>query len=427
MHIGLKTPVLRAWHFCYFFSEFRGVSIIRTFAKRLPVLLAGMSILAGCAPAPRQPAATGTAKPIDYGFTIPSSPDKPNSYFWNGTEYVGSKDFLDGVHRQMATAITAASIAAIKPADASAGTLDVILPQRLAEDFNLAEPAHSTNPKGFAEAADEMQQAEGIADQARVELLIRAGIFSTVAVGTDPLSPSGLDGNRFALWFGDQIWHLRYRHGDPQIFENTLDLALWTSRVKNAAIAARKQGGEPGDLLSAAFLAQKIRFTFRGKTYGNVDALSQDLNAFYRGEAGAIRPVVGRLGGKVKLVLSDRGPGLTFNVSGYPEATETMQRGFTVGKATLDSGRVEALQRAKLFDKLIVETTDVADLPLDDWDYVIWQPSTTPRVWRFRSSRNGGEVRDLKLGGRDANLEHWVEEVRDQLAHPETASLPAVK
>lgn len=356
---------------------------------------------------PTRPAGAPMAPPTKpFMATIPSTKDKPVIYQWNGSSYVGAEAFLRVVEAE-----SAASVAKVSPDSSRLGSLRMIIPERQARTLGLG----ASDPTAVEEARATELRFGKIIDQGRVSALQRSGLFEPIRTESGNIAIAETGAADFVLWYDTGSWRVRYGKGDPISVFDSNDLVAWVNAVRSLAGVAKGNGAKP----SARYLAThfpgsaggKPWFTFNGQDHYSLDTLVPAMDAEMLREGRAVPPLAERLGGRTKVVLATQrmAPGSASEKN--PEVGEANR---AMGRASA-MGRAEGLRAAKLFDDIVVETADVSNVPLDGYDYVLWQPATQPHSWRFRAVGAGADARNLVSPPNNPDIKTWVEAVSSQL------------
>jgi hypothetical protein len=129
---------------------------------------------------------------------------------------------------------------------------------------------------------------------------------------------------------------------------------------------------------------QTVWLTFHDKDYDAVEPIVPVMDAEFQRQAHATQPVAARLGGRVKIVLPTSLKGVTIFNFDDPENTKLAVRANQEFALAFARGNVEAIRISNLFDSVTVETADIADVPVEGYDVVLWKPAATPWAWRYR-------------------------------------------
>jgi hypothetical protein len=391
----------------------------RTFhsTRALVILLAALS---GCATDANRPnvtlnagcvscmvnvngAAKPPAKPSELKVTVPNDPTRPDVYIWHNRSYEGAEAFLDVVRAEVA-----AEVEKVKPSSAPPyGSLRVAFPKRVSPTLSNLQ-----NPAGAVEAETTWVRYQQVIDEARLRALEKSRLFAAVASETDNvgiLDPGSAD---FALWFDRGVWRLRYHSANPVDFPNSPNVSAWIGIVN--VMAKNAKAIRPGAY--TAHIPQgdgKVWFTLQGTDYFSVEPMIPVMNAEFQRQAREVSPLTARLGGKAKIVLASFTVGNTTYKFKDPEnARMARQAGQEFGLAAA-RGRVEALRRSNIFDSITVETADVSDVPVAGYDYVLWQPATSPWTWRYRiAGKNDAFTLVIPTG---TEIPQFPEIVRDNI------------
>jgi len=352
--------------------------------------------------------------PNFFSFTTPPTPGRPVVFHWRGNSYDGTDAFIAGV-----TTRVAEMVAPLRPNGEPKGSLRLVLPVRSA----VAAAGGEIKP---GEAA--VAQARGIIDQGRVTALRNAALFEpiTVEVGSIAIPDAGT--SDFVLWFTDGFWNLRYRRGDPKRFPDQNDLAIWLGAVRAQSQLALQGPGEPSLGLTITYQSNtpdRVSYRFNGEDYSANEPLIPAMKAAFDDAAARIPPMAGRLGGRIKIVL-------TSTITPLPNTVPLLARNrpqqspaiaAVIAEANAAhwhasvAAKVEAMRRSRLFDEVVVETAEHDDVALAGFDYVMWQLPGKPYAWRYRTKLKGNDAWTLTQP-RDWDLQPWLDAVRQQLGAP---------
>jgi hypothetical protein len=319
-------------------------------------------------------AAKPPAKPDEVKVTVPNDPTRPDVYIWHNRSYEGAEAFLEVVRAEVAAEVEKVRPSSVPPY----GTLRVAFPKRVSP--TLSNPQ---NPAGSAEAETTWVRYQQVIDEGRLKALEKSRLFASVASETDNvgiLDPGPAD---FALWFDRGVWRVRYHDANPVDIANLPDVARWVGVVN--VMANHAKAIRPG-----AYTAHippgngRVWFTLLGTDYFSVEPMIPVMNAEFQRQAREVSPLTHRLGGKVKIVLATFTVGNTTYKFTDPENTRMAQQAGREFGLAVARGRVEALRRSNIFDSITVDTGDVSDVPVAGYDYVLWQPATSPWTWRYR-------------------------------------------
>jgi hypothetical protein len=337
-------------------------------------------VINGAPPAAKAPAANTAAAPANadtLSMKVPNRPGGPVTYTWHKHDYEGSANFLIAVQAEVT-----ASLDKVKPSAAPPfGSLRVAFAK-----MPLPNIVNEQNPSGVAEARDAYVSLWQAIDDGRLKALEKSGIFSSITTETANigiLDPGAAD---FALW-RDGSWHLRYHKGNPHDIGNMTDVALWLGYVTIAARSAKSD--LPGAFTLNTPPKGKVWFTWAGTDYFAVEPMIPLMNAEFVRQAGETERLSSRIGGKVKIVLATFDAATANIAATDPENIRLSREALKAYGLAVANGRVEALRHSKIFDSITVETADTSDVPVADYDYVLWESATNPYSWRYRIAGKG--------------------------------------
>ena len=135
--------------------------------------------------------------------------------------------------------------------------------------------------------------------------------------------------------------------------------------------------------------SQPAAFSFNGQEYSNLSGALSAARDEFRLDLDKVKPQERKLSGQIRVVYptmeavrSNAGS----STNGRPEVAE----GFAGYQALIDEIEVQAIKRADMFERTVVERLDVAVPSIGNFDYVLWKDN---RVWYLATKTLPGQYR----------------------------------
>jgi hypothetical protein len=305
--------------------------------------------------------------------TVPGNSSLPVLYTLQGRTYQGAVAFFEAVQTELA-----ASLDKVTPSpDAPYGTLRIAFPAHTPPKLQ-----NQKNPAGAAEAEASFVRFWELTEKARLKALEKSGLFTTISREAGNVSILGPGTADYALWFEGGIWHIRYRTGNPDVLLNPANVTAWLSLVSAKVKSAKEE--RPDSFSIHSVNNGKVWFTWSGADYYTVEPMAALMDAEFLRKGRQVQRVPDPLGGKIKVVLATFAAGDTRAKFPNPENAQLVRDANRAYGLATAHGKLEALRHSGLFDTITVETADVSDVPVDGYDYVLWQVGNAPWSWRYR-------------------------------------------